>query len=177
MQSHIKLLLLVTGGLGCALSFLAGRATAPDSSHDELLRLLERQGAQLEALEARLGPASQQTRCAVAAPGGAPGLDTAWLQAELARILHEELGSQRAEAKGAQTPVPEPSTESLTALQEGHRLLDEASRSQRWREEDAQAMHRAMRELNGVQREELMRRFAVFVNAGGVDVQVKGPPF
>ena len=36
---------------------------------------------------------------------------------------------------------------------------------------------RAMRELNGAQREELKRRFAVFVNAGGVDVQVNGPPF
>lgn len=177
MQTQMKLLLLVTLGLGGALGFLAGRGTAPEAPHDELLRLLARQGEQLEALEARLGPVSQQERCAVAAPAGAPGLDAAWLRAELSRILHEDLGSRGAEAKQAQAPVPEPSTESLMALQEGHRLLDEASRYHRWREEDAQAMRRVMRGLNGAQREELMRRFAVFVNAGGVDVQVRGPPF
>lgn len=174
---QMKLLLLVTLGLGGALGFLAGRGTAPDAPHDELVRLLERQGAQLEALEARLGPASQQVRCAAASPSGAPGLDAAWLQAELSRILHEELGSRREESKQARTPAPEPSTESLTALQEGHRLIDDASRSQRWREEDAQAMRRLLRGLSGPQREELMRRFAVLVNEGGVDVQVRGSPF
>lgn len=177
MQTQMKLLLLVTLGLGGGLGFLAGRGTAPEPSHDELLGLLTRQGAQLEALAARLGPASQQVRCAVASPGGAPGLDAAWLQTELSRILHEELGSRREEEKQARTPVPEPSTESLMALQEGHRLVDEASSARRWREEDARAMRRVLRGLNGAQREELMRRFAVLVNAGGVDVQVRGPLF
>ncbi len=177
MRIQTKLLLLGMLGLGVALGFFVGRGTAPEASHDELLRLLMRQGEQLEALEARIGPASQQVRCAMAAPAGASGLDAAWLQAELSRIIHEELGSQREEVKQARAPVPEPSAESLTALQSGHHLLDEASRSQRWREEDAKAMRRVMRELNGAQREELMRRFAVFVNSGGVDVQVRGSPF
>ncbi|WNG37890.1 hypothetical protein F0U60_32480 [Archangium minus] len=173
----MKLLLLVTLGLGGGLGFLAGRGTAPETSHDELLSLLTQQGTQLAALEARLGSASQQARCAVASPAGAPGIDATWLQAELSRILHEELGSRREEEKQARTPAPEPSTESLMALQEGHRLVDEASSARRWREEDAHAMRRVLRGLNSAQRDELMRRFAVLVNAGGIDVQVRGPPF
>ncbi len=174
MRTRMKLLLLVTVGLAGGLGFLAGRGSAPLDMHDELRTLLERQGAQLAALEARLGPASQQVHCAVAAPAGG-SLDAAWLRAELSRILKEELGSKRAEAR--QEPAPEPSPESMVSLQEGHRLIDEASRARRWREEDARELRRMMGGLSGAQREELMRRFAVFVNAGGVDVQVSGPPF
>ncbi|QRO01122.1 hypothetical protein JRI60_19830 [Archangium violaceum] len=174
MQTRMKLLLLVTWGLGGGLGFLVGRGSAPLDTHDELRTLLERQGAQLTALEARLGPASRQVHCAVAAPGGG-GLDAAWLRAELSRILEEELGPRR--AKAGQEPAPEPSTESVASLQEGHRLIDEASRARRWTEEDARELRRMMGGLSGAQREELMRRFAVFVNAGGVDVQVRGPPF
>ncbi|WP_257461175.1 hypothetical protein [Archangium lipolyticum] len=174
MQTRMKLLLLVTLGLGGGLGFLVGRGSAPPDTHDELRTLLERQGAQLSALEARLGSAPQQMKCAVAAPAGG-GLDAAWLRAELSRILDEELGARHVEAK--REPPPEPSPESMASLQEGHRLIDEASRARRWRQEDARELRRMMSGLSGAQREELMRRFAVFVNAGGVDVQVRGPPF
>jgi hypothetical protein len=65
----------------------------------------------------------------------------------------------------------------VAAHQDGLRLIDEATRARRWREEDAATLRRLLIDMTPAQRQEVSRRLSTTINAGGLDVQVVGPPF
>jgi hypothetical protein len=171
MSNPVKLLLAATLVLGGFLGgFVTGRGTAPALGQQEVLRELERQ---LRPLEEHLARPPPEVRCAVA-----PTVDTTWLRAELARAVREELALHRPDASvPEQQPPPEPPPQSGPALQQAHRVIDEALRARRWTEEDARAFRRSLADLTDAQRDEVLRRFSATLNSNTLDVQTQGLPF
>lgn len=180
-QTSVKqalLVLVATLALGVGLGWAMGRSAAsPASRCEEVLSLLEGQHALLEALPARLAAqaSTQQVRCAVATPGAEA--DATALRAELAQ-LREALGQKPG---GTQPPppgpAPEPPPQAIAAQRQGHQLIEAATRSGQWREEDAQALRQLLIDMNAAQRQEVMQRLIVQLNSGTVKAQTQGPPF
>lgn len=161
--------LVLTGGGG----FLAGRMSAAPSGQEEVLRELRQQRELLTALLSRSEAGSSPTRGAPA--GGA--VDVQGLRAEVARAVREELkaaGAERLEPREEPAPAP-PAPKAVAAHQEGLRLIDEATRSRRWRDEDAHALGRLLVDMTPAQRQEVIRRLTTTLNAGGIDVQAVSP--
>jgi hypothetical protein len=172
------LALVATLALGVALGLALGRtAPPPDSRCEEVLSALEGQQALLETLPARLAAqaGSRQVQCAMASPSGA-GVDATALRAELAQ-LREELAQTRGEPPKAPEPPPEPPPKALAAQQQGQQLIEEATRAGRWRTEDAQALRRLLIDMDDAQRQDVIQRLVVQINAGKLQSQAQGPLF
>jgi hypothetical protein len=175
MQMQVKVLLGAALVLASGLGFVTGRVTSEPSGQDEVLRELHRQRELLEEHLSRQEAGPPLMRCAT--DSGA--VDAAGLRAEVARTVREELkaaGVERAVPREEATPPP-PSPRSVVAHQDGLRLIDEATRARRWREEDAATLRRLLIDMTPTQRQEVIRRLSTTINAGGLDVQVVGPPF
>lgn len=175
MQTQVKVLLATALVLAGGLGFVTGRVTSEPSGQDEVLRELHLQRELLEVLQSRREAGPPPTPCATAS--GA--VDAAGLRAEVAHAVREELqasGLERPAPRGEAAPQP-PLPRNVAAQQEGLRLIDEATRARRWREEDAGALRRLLVDMTPAQRQEVIRRLNITINAGGLDVQVLGPPF
>ncbi|GHG61866.1 hypothetical protein [Comamonas sp. JC664] len=109
----------------------------------------------------------------------APGA-LAQLKTELVQAVRDELALRSDEAAfDAETraPAPEPSAQSLVALQEGHQLIDHAVRALRWTNEDRQTLRRAMVQMTHDQQVEVLRRLSTSLSGKEVDLQTQGAPF
>ncbi|MCY1019254.1 hypothetical protein [Pyxidicoccus sp. MSG2] len=169
---------LATLALGVGLGLTLNRSVSPPTSgSEEVLRLLEGQQALLETLPARLAAqaGSQQVQCAAAQPSGS-GADLAALRTELAQ-LREELALARGEQPAPPRPPPEPPAETLVAQKQGHQLIEEASRSGRWRTEDAHTLRQLLITMDDSQRGEVMRSLIVQLNEGKLKSEAQGPIF
>jgi len=162
-------LLALVGSLG----FAAGRATAPRATDEAVLGELARQRELLEEHIAQ----PPQVRCAVgtAATGS---LDEAGLRTVLVQTLREELGTHGGHPAKPEPPEPPPPPlEAVAAHQEGLRRVDAALGARQWSEEDARVLRRLLGAMTDDQREEVISRLSVSINAGRLDVQVQGMPF
>jgi hypothetical protein len=175
MPSQVRLfqgaILVLVGASG----FAAGRGMVP-SGEDAVLKELARLR---DVVEAQNAPASAppQVRCAVAPSASAP-VDMAALRSEVAQVLREELASRAGSApKPEPWASPSPPPQAVAAHQEALRLIDEASRTRQWREQDALAARQLLTQMTDSQRKEVVRRISATLNAGGIDVQVHGPPY
>ncbi|NVJ27048.1 MULTISPECIES: hypothetical protein [Myxococcus] len=180
MSSRMKLLLTTSLCLGPLTGFIAGRATAPNSADTgPVLEELARQRALLQSvLEATRAP-SLQMRHASAPPTGST-VDAAWLRAELAQVLREELGNRApTEPEDAQKkpPAPEPTPQNLAAFQEGTRVIDKAIAARRWTEEDASSLRKELGAMTPAQRDEVIQRLVVTLNTNTLEVRTMGAPF
>lgn len=181
LQTSVKralLALVATLALGVALGLALGRAaSSPASGYEEVLSALEGQHALLETLPARLAAqaGSQQVQCAVAAPSGT-GVDATALRAELAQ-LREELAQARGEPPKAPEPPLEPPPQALAAQQQGRQLIEDATRSGLWKTEDAQALRQLLITMNDAQRQDVIQRLIMQLNAGKLKSQAQGPIF
>lgn len=179
-SSRMKLLLATSLCLGPLVGFIAGQATAPSSADTgPVLEELARQRALLESvLEATRAP-SLQMRHASAPPTGST-VDAAWLRAELAQILREELGNraedERADAR-KKPPAPEPTPQNLAAFQEGSKVIDNAIAARRWTEADAAALRGALGTMTPAQQDEVIQRLMVTLNTNTLEVRTLGAPF
>lgn len=162
----LSLVAVAAGSLGFAL----GRTTAPRSGDEEVLRALEHQGAQLDLLPMRLA-AAQQGHAAVAPAPGQP--DATWLRAEISRAVREAMAG----AEPAKPEAPAPTPANLQAFQSAERLFEDAARSRRWGDAQADELRRLMPQMNDAQRGEALRRLAVSINRGDFAVVTRGPPF
>ena len=175
MRMRMKVLLGAALALAGGLGFVAGRETSAPPGQEEVLRELHHQRELLAELLSRPEAGPPPTRCAAASGG----VDAEWLRSEVARAVREELkaaGLERPEPREEPAPAP-PAPGSVAAHQEGLRLIEEATHTRRWREEDAHAMGRLLADMTPAQRQEVIRRLTTTLNAGGIDVQVVGSPF
>ncbi|ADO69823.1 hypothetical protein [Stigmatella aurantiaca] len=176
MSTQVKLLLSATVLLSGTFGFLLGRGTAPAASgQEEVLREIAGLRTRLDAhltQERPTGP-PPEVRCAVASP-----VDAAALKAELAKVLREELGTQ-AQGEPVLEPQPPPalSPQAVAAHQQAQRILEEATRTRRWSDEDARSLRRALVDMTDAQREEVVRRLITTLNSNTLDVQTQGMPF
>lgn len=171
----LRLTLAVFAGL--VLGLALGGGLHPPARDEEVLRLLQSQARQLEALQGQL-QAARSAHCAVSV---APGtVDTQALGAEVARLLKEEL---RAMTAAAPTPVeppaapPRPSPLQLETRQQADRLIDSTRLSRQWGLSQAEEFRQLLSQLTGPQRQEVTHRLIVLLNSGQVDVQTGGAPF
>jgi hypothetical protein len=171
----LRLMLAVLAGL--ALGLALGGGLHPPARDEEVLRLLQSQARQLEALQGQF-QAARSERCAVSVAPGA--VDTQALGAEVARLLKEEL---RAGTTAAPTPAeppaapPQPSPLQLEARRQVERLIDSAQSSRQWGPSQAEEFRQLLPQLTGPQRQEAIHRLIVLLNSGQVDVQTGGAPF
>ncbi|MFP2909044.1 hypothetical protein ACLESD_29180 [Pyxidicoccus sp. 3LFB2] len=178
MSTPLKLLMAALLVLGPLSGFLLGRSTAPALGDGPVLRELAHQRALLEEHLARDVRAPAEVRCAVAASPPASG-DTAHLKTELVQAVRDELALRPGEHvpdAGPRAPAPEPSAQSLAALQESHQVIDNAARVRRWTNEDRQTLRRALGEMTPDQRVEVMRRLTTSLNGKVIDLQTQGAP-
>ncbi|MCP3063202.1 hypothetical protein LXT21_30940 [Myxococcus sp. K38C18041901] len=162
----MKALLIASLCLGPVLGFLAGRATQAPASTDlePVLRELAAQRALLTTLHA---PPPR-------APVGG-NLDSAWLRAEITEAVREAL--EEKPAPPVEAPPPETSAQALAALQEGHKVIDNAIASRRWTDEDVSALRRALRTMTAPQQDEVVRRLVIALNSNTLEVRTHGAPF
>ncbi|NVI98488.1 hypothetical protein HV824_10170 [Myxococcus sp. AM009] len=165
------LIFLVTGPLA---AFLAGWHAAPDANA-QVLQELEHQSGMLESLV-------KQTALPSNAPCGPPpppaSVDVALLRAELALALREALPPSHASARADAAEAPEEaSPQSLSAVQEIHRLIDAAIRARRWTVEDAQAFRESLGIMPPAHRNDAIRRLITTINSQALEVQTEGAPF
>ncbi|WP_309894605.1 hypothetical protein [Archangium sp.] len=168
-------MLAAFAGLALGLALTGG--VHPPARDEEVLRLLQAQARQLEALQGQL-QAARSAHCAVSV---APGtVDVQALGAEVARLLKEEL---RARTAAAPTPVeppaapPQPSPLQLEARRQVDRLIDSARSSRQWGPSQAEEFRQSLPQLPGPQRQEVIHQLIVLLNSGQVDVQTGGAPF
>ncbi|AKF84590.1 hypothetical protein SAMN05443572_10172 [Myxococcus fulvus] len=172
MAPWMKALLIASLCLGPVLGFLAGRATQAPASTDlePILRELAAQRALLVSLQtAQQGPSAR-------APSG-DNLDTAWLRSEIAQAVREALEDSTPPEAAPKTPPPEPSPQALAALQEGHRVIDNAVAARRWTDEDARALRSTLSTMTASQQDEVLRRLVTTLNTNTLEVRTHGAPF
>lgn len=180
MSSRMKLLLTASLCLGPIAGFVAGRVTAPSSADTgPVLEELARQRALLESvLEAARAPPFQM-RQASAPPTGST-VDAAWLRAELAQVLREELGNralQEPEDSKKRPSPPEATPQNLAAFQEGSKVIDNAIAARRWTEEDATLLRKALGTMTPAQQDEVIQRLVITLNTNTLEVRTIGAPF
>lgn len=181
MSTSLKMLMAALWLMGPLAGFAAGRWTVPQPAlePEPVLRELSSQRALLEEHLVRNPRQDASVRCAVAASALAPG-EMAQLKTELVQAVRDELALRSDEstlAEGARVPGPEPSEQSLVAVQDGHRLIDNAVRTLRWTNEDRQTLRRAMVEMTYEQQVEVMRRLSASLSGKKLDLQTHGAPF
>ena len=156
----------------------AGHALSSGARRDdEVLRLLERQGAELEALRARLERRVEPASCP---PGAVAAVDLSPVQAELQRLREglAALGPRAAPASEEEARVAEPpGAESLVAVDSSQRLLEQALSSRRWGEAEAQSFRKLLSQMTPKQREEAIQRLFLAINERQLSVEIVGPPF
>ncbi|WP_224245466.1 hypothetical protein [Hyalangium gracile] len=172
-RAWLLVALLVGWALGHGTSWLMAPPAPAPSPAPEALEALR---VQLDELPSRLAMAQPRTSCVVSAP------DLSALRAELLQALHEErCASTEAPAASEvaeRAPAPpEPSSGALALPEHGQRLLDEALRTRRWGDEQAEELRRLYPELTGPQREQLTRTLIVHINRGELIVETEGHPF
>lgn len=170
----LSLVAIAAGALGFAL----GRTTAPRSGDEEVLRALERQGAQLDLLPMRVLAAAQQGRAAVAPGPGQP--DGTWLRAEISRAVREAMAGAPPAAEEAEPSKPEappPTPANLQAFQGAEQLIEDATRAGSWGDAQADELRRLMPQMNDTQRDAALRRLSVSINRGDFKVVTRGAPF
>lgn len=170
-------------GVSLLVGLAAGHGLSSATRRDEeLLRLLERQGEQLEVLSARLERLQEPARCTpgVAASSSAT-VDLSPVQAELQR-LREGLATREPSPPAAPS-VEEPEAseqaraESLRAVESSQQLLNGALASRRWSETEAASFRGLLRQMTPQQREEAIQRLFQAINEQQLRVDVAGPPF
>jgi hypothetical protein len=163
--------------LGPIAGFLVGRQTAP-AADTSVLREFERQRALLEKLVAQAPtPPPEVQRAVAASPASAE--DLARLRSELTQVLREELAQRASPPEATPPPIAraEPSPRNLEAHQQGHQLIDAATRARRWTDEDAQAFRLVLGDMTEAQREDVLRRLVTTINGRTLDIQTRGAPF
>ncbi|WP_157757479.1 hypothetical protein [Corallococcus macrosporus] len=155
-------------------AFLAGRHAAPDANA-HVLEELEHQRGMLETLV-------KQTALPSNAPCGPPpppaSVDVALLRAELALALREALSLSHTSARTDSAEASEEAPlQSLSAVEETHRLLDAALRARRWTVGDAQAFRESLGIMPPDQRNEAIRRLITTINSQELEVQTGAAPF
>lgn len=157
--------------LGLSLGFAWGRGLAP-TVDEELRQAVKEQGERLDALPALLRTASQPGRCAVAASSNP--VDPLTLRREISRAVRDALagteGDSPAASKPSQSKPAEPSRESLTARDEGLRLIDSALNARRWSEGEEQQLSSLLARMDRPQQEEVLRKLTTQINAGTLEV-------
>jgi len=134
---------------GLALGLALGRGLHPPARDEEVLRLLQAQARQLEALQGQL-QAARGEHCAVSVAPGA--VDAQALGAEVARLLKEELRARTAAAPSPVEPPaapPQPSPLQLEVRQQVDRLIDSTRLSRQWGLSQAEEFRQLLSQLTG----------------------------
>jgi hypothetical protein len=78
---------------------------------------------------------------------------------------------------GNHHPEEAPSPESLAALEQGQRLLDDALRTRRWGDAQAEELRSLSAALTFHQQQQLTQKLIVSINRGDLVVETTGFPF
>ncbi|WP_224370648.1 hypothetical protein [Hyalangium versicolor] len=161
--------------LGYGTSWFANPLAGGSSSSPEALEQLS---ARIDALPARLAMSQGQARCVVSAP--APDLSA--LRTEIRQALREECSTGMEPSppeKAAETVPPQEVVlpQTLATLEQGQRLLDEALRTRRWGDTQAEELRSLFPELTPSQRQALTQKLIVSINRGELTVETSGLPF
>jgi hypothetical protein len=180
MTSSLKLwipLTLVTGWmLGHGTSLVVSPLSRASEPSPQALETLE---ARIESLSEQL-TSLQSQRCAGSAT--TVGLGTASLHAELRRALREELTASfgKPESMNAAASAParaEVSPANLAALEHGQRVLEEALRTRRWGDAQADELRGLFPAMTAAQQLMLAQKLSASINRGELVVETTDLPF
>lgn len=111
------------------------------------------------------------------AAGGDRGLS----EAELRRVVHDELGGAQGQgsagAPGAAPAPAAPPPGNPVAFNDGMRRVDQAIAQRRWTRDDAAALGRALDTMSPDQRAAVLRTLIPAINRGEVKLAYRGEPF
>jgi hypothetical protein len=179
MTSSLKLWIPLTLITGWVLGYGTSLVTNPLSRTSEPSpRALETLEARIESLSEQLTALQSQVRCV----GSAATADTASLHAELRRALREELTTSfgKPESTKAATPAPaqqEVSPTNLAALERGQRVLEDALRTRRWGDAQADELRRLFPAMTAAQQLMLAQRLSASINRGELIIETTDLPF
>ena len=100
---------------------------------------------------------------------------------ELRALLREELVRHDAvaqvPARGDSPEIAPPSSVSVAHAERAQSLVEGGAARRRWTDDDARALRAEMGTLTQDQLADLLRRFAIAVNEGGMKIETAGSPF
>ncbi len=170
--------LAVVGGivtLAAAAGFWVGRGSAQRdlAQSQELLRL----GAQIAAMQLTLTEVAQRPREAAAECGRVEPANLPLLQPAIEAAVRKAFEHHALQAQAELDAKSLPTDENLEAYAQGEQLLDDALKSKRWTDAQAQRLRTIHSRITSEQATGLLQRLAVAVNEGELAIHTDGPPF